>query len=84
MAGHEKFNVNEASKEELTQIPGVGDETAQAIIDYRESHGWIDDISELEDAEQINPRDIDSLRQWLTTGSKEEEGEESEEAAEGW
>lgn len=80
MARHEKLDVNEASKDELTRIPGVGEKTAQAIIDFRASHGRIDDISELEDAEQINPRDIDSLREWLTTG--EEESEESEEEEE--
>jgi len=80
MATHEKLNVNEASKEELTQIPGMGDKTAQAIIEFRENHGWIDDISELEDAEQINPRDIDRLREWLTTGEEDkEEGDEGEE-----
>jgi competence protein ComEA len=79
MARHDKLDVNEASKEDLTQIPGVGDKTAQAIIDYRESHGRIDDISDLEDAQEINPHDIDRLREWLTTGPEGEEDEEIEE-----
>jgi competence protein ComEA len=79
MAIHEKLNVNEASKEELTRIPGVGEMTAQAIIDYRETHGWIDDISDLEDAEQVNPRDIDRLREWLTVGPEEDEEAADEE-----
>jgi competence protein ComEA len=76
MAGHGKLNVNEASKDELTHIPGLGDSTAQAIIDYRASHGWIDDLGELEDDERINPHDIDRLRDWLTTGPEEEQEEE--------
>jgi competence protein ComEA len=84
MAMHEKFNVNEASKDELTQIPGLGDKTAQAIIEFRETHGWIDDISDLEDAEQINPRDIDRLREWLTTGSAEESEESAGEEDDEW
>jgi len=86
MAKHDKIDVNEASVDELTQIPGMGQKTAQAIIDFRESHGRIDDISDLEDAEQINPREIDNLREWLTTGSEgAEEAEESEESEEeGW
>jgi len=78
MARHERFDVNEATKEDLTQIPGVGDATAQAILDFRESHGRIDDISELADAERLNPRDIGNLREWLTAGPEEEEEEEEE------
>ena len=83
MARHEKFDVNEATQEELSQIPGVGDATAQAIIDFRESRGRIDDISQLAEAKQINPRDIDQLREWLTAGPEEEEEEEEEETKEG-
>lgn len=88
MAQHEKFDVNEASMEELTRIPGISDFTAQAIIEFRENHGQITDIEELAEAEQLNEQEIESLREWLTVGSTrskssrswgEEEGEEEEE-----
>jgi len=81
MARQQKIDINEASKEELIRIAGIDDKTAQAIIEYRESHGRINDIDELADAEEINPRDLDALREWLTTGSEGEEqvSEEEEE-----
>ena len=88
MAQHEKFDINEASMEELTRIPGISDFTAQAIIEFRESHGQITDIEELTEAEQLNEQEIESLREWLTVGSQKSRGsqawgqEESEEEEE--
>lgn len=76
-----KIDINEATKEDLMKIPGVGDVTADAIIEFRDSRGRIDDISELEEAEQINSQDIESLSEWITVGSlgsEEFEGEEAE------
>jgi competence protein ComEA len=73
MASHEKIDINEASKDELIKIPGVSNTVAQAIIEFRKSHGRINDISELEDAEDINPNDLDRLREWVTIGSEGEE-----------
>ncbi len=41
-----KVNLNEASKEELMEIPGVGESTAEKIIKYREKKNFesIEDI----------------------------------------
>ncbi len=88
MAQHEKFDINEASMEDLASIPGVGEATAQAIIDFRESHGRITDLDELAEARQLTEQDIDSLREWLTVGSgsagrSQFWGEEVEEVGEG-
>ncbi|OFI07204.1 ComE operon protein 1 [Clostridium acetireducens DSM 10703] len=44
-------NINSASKEELKTIPGIGDVTAQKIIDYREKNG---DFSSIEDIKKID------------------------------
>ncbi len=78
MDKQQKINVNEASKEDLMKIPGVGEGTARAIIELRDERGRINDIEELQDAEQINPREIDSLREWLTVGPEGKEEEEWE------
>ena len=41
-AGHEKdirININTASDEELTDLPGIGPVLAGRIVEYREAHG---------------------------------------------
>jgi competence ComEA-like helix-hairpin-helix protein len=91
MAIRAKLDVNEASKEDLLQIPGITEMEADAIIDFRESQGRLDNIYELAEVEEINPSDISTLREWLTAGEEEEEeeeeieeGEEGEEEEEEW
>ncbi len=84
MAKQQKIDINEASKDELTRIPGVDAGLAAAIIEFRDSHGRIDDLEELEDMEPIQPEDIDNLREWVTIGSAAKEEEEVEEEEEEW
>jgi competence protein ComEA len=84
MAKQQKIDINEASKDQLTRIPGVGADVAEAIIEFRDSHGRIDDLEELEDMEPIRPEDIDNLRDWVTVGSEAKEEEEELEEEEEW
>lgn len=41
------LNINEAAKDELMELPGIGETKAEAIITYRKEHGMIKDITEL-------------------------------------
>ncbi len=43
-----KININRASKEELQQISGVGNEMAEAIVRYRDVHGRFKSKDELD------------------------------------
>jgi competence ComEA-like helix-hairpin-helix protein len=44
----EKVNVNRANAAELRQIPGIGEAPAEAIVRYRQEHGPIRDLNELD------------------------------------
>ncbi len=43
------INLNTADADELTSLDGIGDTTAQKIIDYREAHGGFQSVIELKD-----------------------------------
>lgn len=45
-SGNSKINLNRATKEELMNLDGIGDKTAEAIIKYRDENGFneIEDI----------------------------------------
>jgi competence protein ComEA len=83
MAEHRKYNVNEVSRQELAQIPGVDDSKAEAIIEFRERRGWIHNLEELADVGPVEAEDMNQLREWLTmaserSGSLEYQGKEEE------
>ena len=57
-----KVNINRASKEELKTIPGVGDVTAQKIIDYREKNGDFSSIEDLKKVGRIGDKTIEKIK----------------------
>jgi competence protein ComEA len=47
----EVVNLNKADKETLMLLPGVGERTAEKILQYREERGRIRSLEELQDAD---------------------------------
>ena len=57
--------VNTADAEELTQLPGIGDILAQAIINEREIHGLFRYPEDLMAVSGIGKQKLQNIRPWL-------------------
>ncbi|WP_167393414.1 ComEA family DNA-binding protein [Azospirillum oryzae] len=64
-----KLDINRASKEQLLTIPGVGEEQAAAIIDYRKTHGRFRRVEEIALATTLHGVTIDELRDRVEVGN---------------
>ncbi|MCX7827833.1 MAG: helix-hairpin-helix domain-containing protein [Thermanaerothrix sp.] len=56
-----RVNVNRAGLEELKALPGVGDKTAQAILDYRAANGPFRDVKDLLKVKGIGPKKLEKM-----------------------
>ena len=56
------IDVNAASAEELTELPGVGKVTAAAIVAYREEHGPFRSLEELLQVEGFGQGTLEAIR----------------------
>ena len=55
-------NINTATLAELNSLPGIGDVTAQRIIDYREEKGGFKSKEELKNVERIGEATYNKLK----------------------
>ncbi len=62
----ERININEASAEELQQLPQIGETIAQRIVDYRTEHGPFSGISELMNVEGIGESRFEAIKDYVT------------------
>lgn len=61
-----KVNINTASQTELETLPGIGPKIAGYIIEYRQSHGPFQDISEIKKVPKIGPGIYKGLNDKIT------------------
>ena len=59
-------NVNTATAAELESLPGIGEVTAQAIIDYRTENGPFASVDELLDVSGIGDVTLGNIRELVT------------------
>ena len=61
-----RFNLNTASKSELTQLPGIGEVKAEAILSYRDTNGAFQTIEELMDIPGIKEATFEQIKDLIT------------------
>lgn len=61
-----KININTATIEELTVLPGIGDTLATRILEYRKENGPFKNIYELQNVKGIGEKRIEELSKYIT------------------
>ena len=62
----EKTDLNSASKSDLMKVSGIGEKTAESVVQYRKKHGRINDFEQLEEIPMIGPQRKEILKQNFT------------------
>jgi competence protein ComEA len=60
-----KIEIRDASVLDLKQVPGMTDEVAQKILEYRDQHGPIKDLSDLKKVDGVRDDILEGLRDCL-------------------
>jgi competence protein ComEA len=62
----EKLNINIANQQALSHLPGIGPKTAKKIIDYRNAHGFFNNIEEIKNVSGIGEKKFEKLKDYIT------------------
>ncbi|SEP90994.1 helix-hairpin-helix domain-containing protein [Piscibacillus halophilus] len=60
-----KIRINVADIDELTQIPGIGEQKAKAIIQYREEHGYFNSAEDLLNISGIGKKTLERIQEFI-------------------
>lgn len=63
-----KVNINTASIEQLTTLPGVGPTLAARIVEHRQKAGAFRSTQELMTVKGIGEKNLAKIEAWLTVG----------------
>lgn len=62
----QKINLNQATKEELMTLNGVGEKKAEKIIEYREENGSFKTIEDLKNVNGFGEKSFESLEKYIS------------------
>lgn len=65
-------NINTASVEELMTLPGIGETFARRIVEYRETFGPFDSVTDLLAVEGIGTGRLEAILDLIETGGQHE------------
>ena len=60
------MNINTASREELMQLPGIGETRAEAILNYRQEQGRFQTIEDIMKVDGIKEASFEKLKELIT------------------
>jgi competence protein ComEA len=63
-----KVNLNTATVEQLTTLPGVGPKLAARIVEYRQKSGSFRSTQELINVRGVGEKNFAKIEAWLTVG----------------
>lgn len=63
---HKIININKARMSELIQLPGLGQKTASAIVDYRNKYGRIKSLDELLNIKGIGKTKLEKIKSLIS------------------
>ena len=62
-------DINEATAEELAQVPLITPKRAENIVEWRKQHGHVDDLAELKEVPGVGQKTVEKMTEFFTTGS---------------
>lgn len=63
---NEIVNINTATKEELTKVPGIGESKAESIIKHREENGNFNTIEDIKNVSGIGESLFEKIKDYIT------------------
>lgn len=63
-------DINSATAEELTALPGIGSTLARRIVSYREANGPFESFAELLNVEGIGEKKLEDILDYITIGGQ--------------
>jgi competence protein ComEA len=63
-----KVNINSASADQLSALPGVGPKLAARIVEHRQKSGAFKSVQELMNVKGVGEKNFEKLQPYLTTG----------------